>query len=119
MRKTVAPIAPKFAELTNDVLFADLWRGTDLSPRDRSLVTVAALAAGGDGDQLNFHVGLALDNGLIQAQIAEALTHLAFYAGWPKASAAITVAGKVFAQRTVADASSGLRQTNVAAVRKG
>lgn len=108
VRKTVTSIAPKFAELTNDVLFADLWRRTDLSPRDRSLVTVAALAAGGDGDQLTFHIGLALDNGFTQTEIAEALTHLAFYAGRPKASAAIAVAGKVFSQRTAADTSSGL-----------
>ena len=96
---TVAPLAPKFAQLTNEVVFADLWRRTDLSPRDRSLVTIAALAAGGDGDQLAFHVQRGLDNGLTQAEIVEAFTHLAFYAGWPKASAAIAVAGKVFGKK--------------------
>ena len=97
--KTVAPHAPKFAQLTNEVVFADLWRRTDLSPRDRSLVTIAALAAGGDGDQLAFHIQRGLDNGLTQGEIVEAFTHLAFYAGWPKASAAVAVAGKVFEQK--------------------
>lgn len=108
VEKTLAPIAPKYAQLTNDVVFADLWRRTDLSPRDRSLVTIAALSAGGDGDQLAFHVQRGLENGLTQAQIVEALTHLAFYAGWPKANAAIGVAGKVFDKKEVA-AMSGLQ----------
>jgi 4-carboxymuconolactone decarboxylase len=101
VNRTLGPIAPKLAQLTNDVVFADLWRRTDLSPRDRSLVTIAALAAGGDGGQLAFHVQRGLENGLTQPQIVEALTHLAFYAGWPKANAAIDVAGKVFAQKEV------------------
>ncbi|TAJ26644.1 carboxymuconolactone decarboxylase family protein [Bosea sp. (in: a-proteobacteria)] len=102
VEKTLVPIAPKYAQLTNEVVFADLWRRTDLSPRDRSLVTIAALSAGGDGDQLAFHIQRGLENGLTQAQIVEALTHLAFYAGWPKANAAIGVAGKVFARKEVA-----------------
>lgn len=93
----MAPTAPKFAQLTNDVIFGDLWRRTDLSPRDRSLVTIAALAASGDDGPLAFHVRLALENGLTRQEIAEALTHLAFYAGWPKASVAIGVATKVVA----------------------
>lgn len=101
VNRTLGPIAPKLAQLTNDVVFADLWRRTDLSPRDRSLVTIAALAAGGDGGQLAFHVQRGLENGLTQPQIVEALTHLAFYAGWPKANAAIDVAGKVFAPKEV------------------
>lgn len=93
--RDIAPIAPKFAELTDDVIFGDLWRRTDLAPRDRSLVTITALAASGDTDQLAFHVGRGLENGLTRAQIAEAFTHMAFYAGWPKATAAIAVLGKV------------------------
>ena len=97
--RMLGPVAPKLAQLTNDVLFADLWRRTDLAPHDRSLVTVAALAAGGDSDQLSFHVQRALDNGLTRAQIVEAFTHLAFYAGWPKASAAVGIAAKVFAKQ--------------------
>jgi 4-carboxymuconolactone decarboxylase len=112
--KSLAPVAPKFAELTNDVIFGDLWRRTDLSPRDRRLVTIAALAAGGDGEQLRFHIGLGLENGLTEAQISEALTHFAFYAGWPKASAAIGTAGQVFTMKseaTVVQASPGIQVT--------
>ena len=97
--RTLAPIAPKLAQLTKDVVFADLWRRTDLSPRDRSFVTIAALAAGGDGEQLAFHVRRGVENGLTQAQIVEALTHLAFYAGWPKANAAVAIAAKAFAKK--------------------
>jgi len=97
--RTLAPVAPKLAQLTNDIVFADLWRRTDLAPRDRSLVTIAALAAGSDGDQLAFYVQRGLENGLTQAQIVEGLTHLAFYAGWPKANAAIGIAGKAFASK--------------------
>nr|WP_066779864.1 carboxymuconolactone decarboxylase family protein [Sphingomonas sp. CCH5-D11] len=91
---TIAPTAPKLAQLTNDVLFADVWRRSDLAPRDRSLATIAALAANGDADQLAFHVTRGLENGLTRAEIAEAMTHLAFYAGWPKAMAAIAVLAK-------------------------
>ena len=82
--------APKFAELTNAVVFDDLWRRPDLTPRDRSLVTLAALAAMGDDDQLELYVRRGLESGLTRAQIAEAMTHLGFYAGWGKAAAAIT-----------------------------
>jgi 4-carboxymuconolactone decarboxylase len=102
VQKNVAPVAPKFAELTNNVIFGDLWRRTDLSPRDRSLVTITALTAGGDSEQLKFHIGLGLENGLTEAQIGEVLTHLAFYVGWPKASAAIGTAVQVFKQHSEA-----------------
>ena len=74
VQKNLAPVAPKFAELTNGVIFGDLWRRTDLSLRDRSLVTISALASDGGGEQLRFHIGLGLDNGLTKAQIGEALT---------------------------------------------
>ncbi len=87
-------IAPKFAELTNDVVFNDLWRRSDLSVRDRSLVTIAALAAMGDDDQLDFYLRRGLESGLTRTQIAEALTHLGFYAGWSKATKAISAAAK-------------------------
>ena len=89
VKAALAGTAPALADLTNDVLFADLWRNPALSPRDRSLVTVAALAATGASDQLDFHLGLAQRNGLSRAELAEAITHLAFYAGWPKAMAAV------------------------------
>ena len=83
-------VAPKFVQLTNDVVFDDLWRRSDLSLRDRSLVTIAALAAMGDDDQLDLYLRRAIESGLTRNQITEALTHLGFYAGWPKATRAIT-----------------------------
>jgi 4-carboxymuconolactone decarboxylase len=85
----VAATAPKFAQLTNDVVFDDLWRRGDLSVRDRSLVTIAALAGMGEDDQLEPYVRRGVENGLTRAQITEALTHLAFYAGWPRATKAL------------------------------
>ncbi|NQE61385.1 carboxymuconolactone decarboxylase family protein [Caulobacter sp. RHG1] len=103
---TIGPVAPKLAALTNDVVFADLWRRPDLTSRDRSLVTLAALAANGDEAGLAFHVGLGLQNGLTRAEIGETLTHLAFYAGWPKATAAVAVAEKVFKDQDPAQAPS-------------
>lgn len=87
-------VAPKFVQLTNDVVFDDLWRRPDLSARDRTLVTIAALAAMGDDDQLDVYLRRGLDSGLTRAQIAEALTHLGFYAGWPKATKALAAVTK-------------------------
>lgn len=91
----IATVAPKLAQLTSDVVSQDLWRRSDLSPRDRSLVTIAALAANGDNDQLALHVRRGMANGLTRVQIGEALTHLAFYAGLPRATAAAAVAATV------------------------
>ena len=105
---TAAP-ASKFSSLTTDVIFGDLWKRTDLAPRDRSLVTIAALAANGDTEQLGAYVQRGLDNGLTRLEINEALTQLAFYAGWPRASAAIGVAGKVFDGAKRASSTTGLR----------
>jgi 4-carboxymuconolactone decarboxylase len=82
-------VAPKFVQLTDDVVFGDLWRRSDLSLRDRSLVTIAALAAMGDDDQLDFYLRRGLESGLTRAQITEALTHLGFYAGWARATKAM------------------------------
>jgi 4-carboxymuconolactone decarboxylase len=82
-------VAPKFVELTNTVVFDDLWRRSDLTSRDRSLVTIAALAAMGDDDQLDFYLRRGLESGLTRAQIAESVTHLAFYAGWERATSAM------------------------------
>lgn len=96
LREELGGIAPKFVQLTNEVVFDDLWRRPDLSPRDRSLVTVAALAAMGDADQLDPYVRRGLENGLTRDQIAEALTHLGFYAGWSKAMAAMTAVARSF-----------------------
>jgi 4-carboxymuconolactone decarboxylase len=88
--------APKLAELTDDVLYGDVWERTDLSPRDRSLVTVAALIANGNTEQLSGHLKLARANGLSETELAEVMIHLAFYAGWPRAVSAILVAKDVF-----------------------
>ncbi|MFC3997407.1 carboxymuconolactone decarboxylase family protein [Nocardiopsis sediminis] len=85
----LAELAPKLVQLTDDVLFGDVWERAELSPRDRSLITVTALAALHRPDQLGFHLKLALDNGLTVDELAEAITHLAFYAGWPAAMTAI------------------------------
>ena len=90
-------IAPKLAELTDDVLFGDVWARPGLAPRDRSLVTVAALIANGNTEQLSGHIPLALKNGVTEAELAEMITHLAFYAGWPRAMSAVPVARKAFA----------------------
>lgn len=90
--------APKLADLTDDVLFADVWERPELSPRDRSLITVAALVALGRDAQLTGHLRRALDNGLTRDQLAEAITHLAFYAGWPAAMSAVSVLATVIGQ---------------------
>ena len=88
--------APKFLQLTNDVVFGDLWRRAELSLRDRSLATIVALSAMGDGDELEFYVKQGLESGLTRAQITEAITHLAFYAGWTKATKAMTTVSQSF-----------------------
>jgi len=94
-RARIGAIAPKLAALTDDVLFDDIWNRPELSPRDRSLITVAALIRGGDAAQLRFHAGHALKNGVTEAELIETATHLAFYAGWPKAMTAIGVLNEV------------------------
>ena len=91
----VGDFAPKIAELTDDVLFGDVWERPELSPRDRSLITVAALIMGGNTEQLPGHIALGKTNGLTDSEISEIITHMAFYAGWPKALSAVTVARKV------------------------
>ncbi|RMQ40850.1 Carboxymuconolactone decarboxylase protein [Pseudomonas cichorii] len=97
--EAVGSVAPDLANYTNDVLFGDLWRHTDLTPRDRSLVTVAALITQNQSAQLPFHLNRAMDNGLTQAQASEVVTHLAFYAGWPKAMSAVPVLKEVIESR--------------------
>jgi 4-carboxymuconolactone decarboxylase len=87
-------VAPKFVQLTNDVIFQTLWRQPELNVRDRSLVTMAALAATGDDDQLDAYLRLGVESGLTRVQIAEAFTHLGFYAGWPKATKALAALAK-------------------------
>jgi 4-carboxymuconolactone decarboxylase len=81
----------KFAELTDNVLFGDMWTRPQLRPRDRSLATVAALVAMYRLEQLPFHLQRALDNGLSADELAEVITHLAFYSGWPTAASALNL----------------------------
>ena len=93
-----AGVAPKFVQLPNDVVFDNLWRRSDLTLRDRSLVTIAALAAMGDDGQLDFYLRRGLESGLTGTQITEALTHLGFYAGWAKATEAMTAVTRTLAK---------------------
>lgn len=97
-QKLIGDIAPKLAQLTDDVLFGDVWARKELSPRDRSLITVASLLTGGNTEQLKSHLNLAKQNGLSEEELAEAMTHLAFYAGWPKSMSAMMVAKEVFSK---------------------
>ena len=90
---------PGVVQYTTDVLFRDLWLRPDLAPRDRSLVTISALIANGQTAQLAPHLNRAMDNGLTQTEAAEAITQLAFYAGWPNVFSAMPVAKDVFAKR--------------------
>jgi 4-carboxymuconolactone decarboxylase len=92
-------VAPGVVQYTTDALFRDLWLRPDLAPRDRSLVTVSALVASGQVAQMPYHLNRAMDNGLTRAQASEALTHLAFYAGWPNVFSALPVAKDVFEKR--------------------
>ena len=88
--------APGLVAFTDDVLFGQVWTRPQLSPRGRSPVTVAALTTAGNTGQLTYHLGLARQNGSTEAKLIEAITHLAFYAGWPKAMSAMTAARQVF-----------------------
>ncbi len=97
-QKMLGDFAPKLVELTDDVLFGDVWERPELSKRDRSLITVAALMALNRPDQLRFHLGRAVENGVEKEELIEAITHLAFYAGWPSAMTAIMTAKEVFSK---------------------
>ena len=94
-QKQFGEFAPALVEFTDDVLFGQVWTRPELSPKERSLVTVAALTTSGNTDQLVFHLSLARQNGASVSELIEAITHLAFYAGWPKAMAAMAVAKQV------------------------
>ena len=94
--KTVYELIPKLGELRDEVLFGDVWEQTDLSKRDRSLITVAVLTALYRTEELKGHMRRALDNGVTQDELAGLITHLAFYAGWPTAVNAGRVALEIF-----------------------
>lgn len=98
-QSALAAVAPKLAQITSEVLFGDIWERPELSKRDRSLMIVAVLTALYRTDQLRGHIRRGLDNGLTQSEIAEIITQVAFYAGWPTAVNAATVAQQVFAER--------------------
>jgi 4-carboxymuconolactone decarboxylase len=95
-RDVVRKVAPKLIELSEKVLYGDVWERAGLSKRDRSLITVAALMAMYRPDQLKGHTERALANGVTKEEIGELITHLAFYAGWPSAMSAAKVAKQVF-----------------------
>jgi 4-carboxymuconolactone decarboxylase len=95
----IGDFAPKLAELTDDVLYGDVWERPELSKRDRSLVTVAALIALNRPEQLRSHLIKARENGVTQEELIETITHLAFYCGWPNAVTAINVAKDVFEKK--------------------
>lgn len=87
-QKAIGELAPKLAELTDEVLFGDVWERAQLGKRDRSLITCAALVALGKTEQMDFHFPKALENGVSRDELVELITHLAFYAGWPNAMSA-------------------------------
>jgi 4-carboxymuconolactone decarboxylase len=101
----LSEFAPKLTSLTQDVLFGDVWERTELAKRDRSLATISALVAGGNSEQLVSHLRLAKRNGLTEDEIKEAIIHLAFYAGWPRAMSAMLVAKRIFDEDAAASAS--------------
>lgn len=98
-RNEVRQVAPKLIELSETVLYGDVWERPGLSKRDRSLITVAALTAMGRSDQLPGHLERALANGVTREELGELITHLAFYSGWPTAMTAGRLARKVFEER--------------------
>jgi 4-carboxymuconolactone decarboxylase len=99
--KAFGHIAPALADYTDNVLFGDVWQRPGLSPRDRSLVTVTSLVALYRFNELPFHLKKALENGLGRDELIEAITHLAFYSGWPTASTALPIAQRMFEEAGV------------------
>jgi 4-carboxymuconolactone decarboxylase len=95
-RNPFADIAPALADYTDKVLFGDVWKRSQLSPRDRSLVTVSCLVALYRVNEMPFHLKRALENGVTRDELIEVITHMAFYAGWPVASTALQIARRVF-----------------------
>ena len=100
LRASLGDISPKLVDLTEDVLFGDVWERPQLSKRDRSLITCAALIATGKTEQMEFHFPNAIKNGVTQEELAEMITHLAFYVGWPNAMSAINRAKALLANES-------------------
>ena len=105
-RSEARQVAPKLVELSERVLYGDVWERPELSKRDRSLITVAALIAMSRTEQLRGHLERALGNGVTREEVGEVITHLAFYAGWPAAMSAARVTKQVFDERRPAEARS-------------
>ncbi|MBY5973712.1 carboxymuconolactone decarboxylase family protein [Ferrimonas balearica] len=99
VQDTYGNVSQGVVDTTEELLFLDMWLRPALEPRDRSMVTVAALIAAGQPEQMTFHLNRAMDNGLTQEEAGAMLSHLAFYAGWPKVFSAMPVAKEVFASR--------------------
>ncbi len=97
-RERIGDIAPKLAEMTDDILFGEIWERPGLSKRDRSLAVVAALVALNRTEQLGWHLQRALINGVTKDELVEMITHLAFYSGWPNAMSALRLAREAFAE---------------------
>jgi len=96
-QKPIGDFAPKLVGLTDDVLFGDVWARPELARRDRSLITCAALITNGSTEDLRAYLGIAKTNGVTETELKEVISHLAFYAGWPRFMSAIMVAKEVFA----------------------
>ena len=101
LRSNLGEFAPKLVELTEDVIFGDVWERAELGKRDRSLITCAALIATGKTEQMDFHFPNAIKNGVTEQELVEMITHLAFYSGWGNAMAAAAVAKEVFQARGI------------------
>jgi 4-carboxymuconolactone decarboxylase len=101
-RDAVRGVVPKMIEVTEQVIYGDIWERPGLSKRDRSLIVIASLISTYRPDQLRGHLARALDNGVTTDEIAEVITHLAFYSGWPSSMTAARIAKEVFAERGLA-----------------
>jgi 4-carboxymuconolactone decarboxylase len=99
LRKSLGDLAPKLVDLSEEVLFGDVWERPQLSKRDRSLITCAALVATGKTEQMDFHFPEAIKNGVSQEELVEVIRHLAFYVGWPSAMSAVNRAKSLFARK--------------------
>ena len=99
--KAFGDIAPALADITDNVLFGDVWQRPGLSPRDRSLITVSSLISLYRVNELPLHLKTALENGVTRDELIEVITHLAFYSGWPTASTALSIARRVFEEAAV------------------
>ena len=101
-REAVRAVVPRMIELSEDLIYADIWERPNMSKRDRSLFVIASLVATYRPEQLKGHIGRGLDNGLTKDEIAEVITHLAFYAGWPASMTAARVLREVLEERGLA-----------------